>query len=169
MCNKKTIESLIKAGAFGSLGSTRKGLIAVHLEAIDSVIESKRAEAIGQFDLFGGEAVTAVSGLDIEVPTGEWDKAMLLSYEREMLGLYVSDHPLLGVEHVLRANTDMSISELVDEGAQHESIVTIGGLITSVTRKVSRQGASWVSRSPKTQPPPWKKCRTGKGPLPSGV
>jgi DNA polymerase-3 subunit alpha len=58
-----------------------------------------------------------------------------------MLGLYVSDHPLLGVEHVLRANTDMSISELVDEGAQHESVVTIGGLITSVTRKVSRQGA----------------------------
>ena len=144
VCNKKTIESLIKAGAFGSLGSTRKGLIAVHLEAIDSVIESKRAEAIGQFDLFGGEAVTAVSGLDIEVPTGEWDKAMLLSYEREMLGLYVSDHPLLGVEHVLRANTDMSISELADDGAHHESIVTIGGLITSVTRKVSRQGASWA-------------------------
>jgi DNA polymerase-3 subunit alpha len=144
VCNKKTIESLIKAGAFGSLGSTRKGLIAVHLEAIDSVIESKRAEAIGQFDLFGGEAITEVSGLDIEIPTGEWDKAMLLSYEREMLGLYVSDHPLLGVEHVLRANTDMSISELVDEGAQHESVVTIGGLITSVTRKVSRQGASWA-------------------------
>ncbi len=144
VCNKKTIESLIKAGAFGSLGSTRKGLIAVHLEAIDSVIESKRAEAIGQFDLFGGEAITEVSGLDIEIPTGEWDKAMLLSYEREMLGLYVSDHPLLGVEHVLRVNTDMSISELVDEGAQHESVVTIGGLITSVTRKVSRQGASWA-------------------------
>ncbi|NCZ61069.1 MAG: DNA polymerase III subunit alpha [Actinobacteria bacterium] len=144
VCNKKTIESLIKAGAFGSLGATRKGLIAVHLEAIDSVIESKRAEAIGQFDLFGGEAITEVSGLDIEIPTGEWDKAMLLSYEREMLGLYVSDHPLLGVEHVLRANTDMSISELVDEGAQHESVVTIGGLITSVTRKVSRQGASWA-------------------------
>jgi DNA polymerase-3 subunit alpha len=61
-----------------------------------------------------------------------------------MLGLYVSDHPLLGVEHVLRANTDMSISEIVDDGAQHESIVTIGGLITSVTRKVSRQGASWA-------------------------
>jgi DNA polymerase-3 subunit alpha len=69
---------------------------------------------------------------------------MLLSYEREMLGLYVSDHPLLGVEHVLRASTDMSISEIVDDGAQHESIVTIGGLITSVTRKVSRQGASWA-------------------------
>jgi DNA polymerase-3 subunit alpha len=126
------------------LGATRKGLIAVHLEAIDSVIESKRAEAIGQFDLFGGEEVTAVSGLDIEIPEGEWEKAILLTYEREMLGLYVSDHPLLGVEHILRANTDLTISELVDDGAQNESIVTIGGLITSVVRKVSRQGASWA-------------------------
>ena len=144
VCNKKTIESLIKAGAFGSMNVSRKGLMAVYLEAIDSVIESKRAEAIGQFDLFGGESISHVASLDLEIPKGEWDKPMLLSYEREMLGLYVSDHPLLGVEHVLRANTDMSISELVDEGAQSESIVTIGGLITSVVRKVSRQGASWA-------------------------
>jgi DNA polymerase-3 subunit alpha len=144
VCNKKTIESLIKGGAFGSLGATRKGLMSIYLEAIDSVIETKRAEAIGQFDLFGGETVSAVAGLDIEIPTGEWEKAMLLSYEREMLGLYVSDHPLLGVEHILRANTDMTISELVEEGATHESMVTVGGLITSVTRKVTRQGASWA-------------------------
>lgn len=144
VCNKKTIESLIKAGAFGSMEVTRKGLMAVYLEAIDSVIEAKRAEAIGQFDLFGGENISHVESLDLEIPKGEWDKAMLLGYEREMLGLYVSDHPLLGVEHVLRSSTDMTISELVDEGAQSESIVTIGGLITSVTRKVSRQGASWA-------------------------
>jgi len=144
VCNKKTIESLIKAGAFGSMDVSRKGLMAIYLEAIDSVIEAKRAEAIGQFDLFGGESVSHVVSLDLEIPKGEWDKAMLLSYEREMLGLYVSDHPLLGVEHVLRASTDMSISELVDDGAQSESIVTIGGLITSVVRKVSRQGASWA-------------------------
>jgi DNA polymerase III subunit alpha len=144
VCNKKTIESLIKAGAFGSMEVSRKGLMAIYLEAIDSVIEAKRAEAIGQFDLFGGESVSHVVSLDLEIPKGEWDKAMLLSYEREMLGLYVSDHPLLGVEHVLRASTDMSISELVDDGAQSESIVTIGGLITSVVRKVSRQGASWA-------------------------
>ena len=144
VCNKKTIESLIKAGAFGSMGVTRKGLMAVYLEAIDSVIEAKRAEAIGQFDLFGGENISHVESLDLEIPIGEWDKSMLLSYEREMLGLYVSDHPLLGVEHILRSSTDMTISELLDEGAQSESIVTIGGLITSVTRKVSRQGASWA-------------------------
>ncbi|CAB4807759.1 unannotated protein [freshwater metagenome] len=144
VCNKKTIESLIKAGAFGSMNVTRKGLMAIYLEAIDSVIETKRAESIGQFDLFGGESMSQVASLDLEIPKGEWDKAMLLSYEREMLGLYVSDHPLLGIEHVLRASTDMTISELVDDGAQSESIVTIGGLITGITRKVSRQGASWA-------------------------
>jgi len=144
VCNKKTIESLIKSGAFGSLGATRKGLMAIYLEAIDSAIETKRAEAIGQFDLFGGDSIVAVVGIDLEIPTGEWEKAALLSFEREMLGLYVSDHPLMGIEHVLRANTDLSISELLDDGATHESIVTIGGLITGVTRKVSRQGASWA-------------------------
>jgi DNA polymerase-3 subunit alpha len=144
VCNKKTIESLIKAGAFDSLGHTRKGLMAVYLEAIDSVIETKRAEAIGQFDLFGGESATSVSNVALDIPAGEWEKAMLLSYEREMLGLYVSDHPLLGIEHVLRSGTDMSISELLDDGGHHDQIVTIGGLITSVTRKVTRQGASWA-------------------------
>jgi DNA polymerase-3 subunit alpha len=143
VCNKKTIESLIKAGAFDSLNHPRKGLMAIHLEAIDSVIETKRAEAIGQFDLFGGDSISQVAGLDIEIPTTEWDKSTLLTFEREMLGLYVSDHPLLGVEHVLRSHTDMSISQLLDEGPQ-DAMVTIGGLITGIQRKVSRQGASWA-------------------------
>jgi len=143
VCNKKTIESLIKGGAFDSLNHPRKGLMTIHLEAIDSVIETKRAEAIGQFDLFGGENVSDVAGLDIEVPDTEWDKATLLSFEREMLGLYVSDHPLLGVEHVLRSHTDMSISALLDDGMA-DGVITIGGLITGVQRKVSRQGASWA-------------------------
>jgi len=143
VCNKKTIESLIKAGAFDSLNHPRKGLMAIHLEAIDSVIETKRAESIGQFDLFGGDSISQVAGLDIEIPTTEWDKSTLLTFEREMLGLYVSDHPLLGVEHVLRSHTDMSISQLLDEGPQ-DAMVTIGGLITGIQRKVSRQGASWA-------------------------
>jgi DNA polymerase-3 subunit alpha len=143
VCNKKTIESLIKAGAFDSLNHPRKGLMAIHLEAIDSVIETKRAEAIGQFDLYGGDSISQVAGLDIEIPTTEWDKTTLLTFEREMLGLYVSDHPLLGVEHVLRSHTDMSISQLLDDGPQ-DAMVTIGGLITGIQRKVSRQGASWA-------------------------
>ncbi len=143
VCNKKTIESLVKAGAFDSLQHPRKGLMAIHLEAIESVIETKRAEAIGQFDLFGGESISQVAGLEIEIPDTEWDKSTLLTFEREMLGLYVSDHPLLGVEHVLRSHTDMSISELLEDGPQ-DGMVTIGGLITGIQRKVSRQGASWA-------------------------
>ena len=144
VCNKKTIESLIKGGAFDSLQHPRKGLMSVHLEAIDSVIETKRAEAIGQFDLFGGDSMTQVAGLDIEIPNFEWDKTTLLTFEREMLGLYVSDHPLLGVEHILRSNTDMSISSLLSDESTPDGFVTLGGLITGVQRKVSRQGSSWA-------------------------
>ncbi|CAB4730969.1 unannotated protein [freshwater metagenome] len=147
VCNKKTIESLIKGGAFDSLNHPRKGLTLIYLEAIDSVMEAKRAESIGQFDLFGsapGSGSTAVTGVEIDIPNQEWEKALLLSYEREMLGLYVSDHPLLGVEHLLRSATDMPISQINDDSIGHEQIVTIGGLITQIQRKVSRQGASWA-------------------------
>ena len=143
VCNKKTIESLVKAGAFDSLMHARKGLMMIYLEAIDAVSEAKRAESIGQFDLFGVEtSATSVSGLAIDIPMGEWEKSMLLSYEREMLGLYVSDHPLLGVEHILRAAADMPISQLAD--VNHDQIITVGGLITQVQRKVSRQGTPWA-------------------------
>ena len=147
VCNKKTVESLIKAGAFDSLGATRRGLMMVYLEAIDSVNEAKRAEAIGQFDLFGagfGEETTAVTGVELDIPGGEWEKNLLLSYEREMLGLYVSDHPLLGIEHVLRAAVDMPLSQIADDSIAHEQVVNIGGLITQIQRKVSKQGNSWA-------------------------
>jgi DNA polymerase-3 subunit alpha len=146
VCNKKTIESLIKAGAFDSLGHSRKGLMAVYLEAIDSIMETKRAESIGQFDLFGGgvSSSTEISGVVLDIDSDEWEKALLLSYEREMLGLYVSDHPLLGVEHVLRNAADISINQILDDGVTHEQVVTIAGLITSVQRKVSRQGQPWA-------------------------
>ena len=147
VCNKKTIESLIKGGAFDSLNHPRKGLTLIYLEAIDSVMEAKRAESIGQFDLFGSGmsgAASAITNVEIEIPNQEWEKALLLSYEREMLGLYVSDHPLLGVEHVLRSATDMPISQVNDESVGHEQIVTIGGLITQIQRKVSRRGDSWA-------------------------
>lgn len=150
VCNKKTIESLIKAGAFDSLGATRRGLMMVYLEAIDSVSEAKRAVAIGQFDLFGsseekeGIEFGALSGVELDIAKEEWDKNLLLSYEREMLGLYVSDHPLLGIEHVLRAAVDMPLSQIAEDSVGHEQIVNIGGLITQVQRKVSKQGNSWA-------------------------
>ena len=153
-CNKKTVESLIKAGAFDSLGHTRRGLIAVHGEAIDSFMATKRNEAHGQFDLFsggdpgvGGAGDEPGEGLDVtpEVPLGEWDKTVLLAYEREMLGLYVSDHPLFGVEHVIAAAADCSIALLTGSDDRADgSFVTIGGLISGLQRKVTKKGDVWA-------------------------
>jgi len=146
--NKKTVESLVKAGAFDSLGHSRKGLHQVHAEAIDACLDTKRAEAIGQYDLFGSMGDDEPAGLgggvfDVHVPMEEWEKAVLLAYEREMLGLYVSDHPLFGVEHVIAAHVDCPVSALVDkdDGAS----VVVGGILSSVARKVTKQGNAWAA------------------------
>ena len=145
VCNKKTIESLIKAGAFDSLNHPRKGLSLIFLEAIDSIMESKRAEAVGQFDLFASIAQENLSyQFAIEIPEQEWEKSLLLTYEREMLGLYVSDHPLLGIEQQIKAASDVPISAIFEDGVGHEQIITVGGLITQVVRKVSKQGNTWA-------------------------
>jgi DNA polymerase-3 subunit alpha len=147
VCNKRVIESLVKAGAFDSLGHTRRGLVAVHVEAVDAIVETKRAEAIGQFGLFDdgdtSDDSTSVGGLELQIPVGEWDKSVLLQAERDMLGLYVSDHPLMGVEHLLAQASDCSIAQLIDDRADG-SIVTVGGLITTVQRKVTRNGDAWA-------------------------
>jgi DNA polymerase III subunit alpha len=146
-CNKRVIESLVKAGAFDSLGHTRRGLVAVHAEAVDAALETKRAEAIGQFDLFGGgdDDEGVGFGIEVVIPLGEWEKAVLLAHERDMLGLYVSDHPLFGVEHVLARATDCSIAEIMaDEERPDGSVVTVGGLITGLQRKVTKQGNNWA-------------------------
>jgi DNA polymerase-3 subunit alpha len=148
--NKKTVESLIKAGAFDSLGEPRRGLHTVHADAIDACVDVKKQEAIGQFDLFssaddgaGGGSEEVSSVFDVRVPMGEWDKAVLLAYEREMLGLYVSDHPLFGVEHVIAAHVDTPISGIIDK--DDGSSVVVGGLLSSVTRKVTKQGNAWAA------------------------
>jgi DNA polymerase-3 subunit alpha len=145
-CNKKTVESLIKAGAFDSLGQTRRGLMAIYLEAIDAVMENKRAAAIGQFDLFGEAPLPSPVPNDLAgvATIAEWDKTLLLAYEREMLGLYVSDHPLLGIEHVLATLVDRTISAIASDDLMQDQIITIGGLVTSIQRKMSRQGAPWA-------------------------
>lgn len=146
VCNKRTIESLIKAGAFDSLGHTRRGLTAIHIEAIDSVLDTKKAEAIGQFDLFGsmGEPDNgAIGGLELNIPTDEWDKKFLLAQEREMLGLYVSDHPLFGVERLLATQTTMAISGVAD--SSDGTIATLGGLISGIQLKTTRKsGERWA-------------------------
>jgi len=146
-CNKRTIEALIKAGAFDSLGHHRKGLIQVYEASIDAVLSTKRAEAIGQFDLFGFDD-DAGSGLGdlfaVRVPEGEWDKSVLLNFEREMLGLYVSDHPLLGVEHILRTASEVSIADLQSEAVKDGQMVTVAGILSSVTRRMTKDGKAWA-------------------------
>jgi DNA polymerase-3 subunit alpha len=149
VCNKKVVESLIKAGAFDSLGHTRQGLLRVHTDAVDAVMETKRAEAIGQFDLFGGDETEGAEsapgfGLDFVVPIGEWEKQTLLAYEREMLGLYVSDHPLFGIEHVLAAAVDCSVAMLTGDEKADQTIVTVGGILSSLVRKVTKKGDPWA-------------------------
>jgi len=146
VCNKRTIESLIKAGAFDSLGHTRRGLVAVHEVAVDAVVADKRQEAIGQDSLFGGlDGAGPRLSVVPPVPEGEWDKQTLLSSEREMLGLYVSDHPLFGVEHILARAADTSIAALTaDDGRPDGATVTIAGMISSLQRKMTKNGNPWA-------------------------
>jgi DNA polymerase-3 subunit alpha len=149
-CNKKTIESLIKAGAFDSMGHSRKGLLAVHAEAIDAYADVKRNEAAGQFDLFGAFGDTeGGSAATVAMPTigdDEWDKRDKLAFEREMLGLYVSDHPLAGLEQLLQASADTTIAALNEEGSVPDGqIVTLAGILTGVQRRITKQGRAWAS------------------------
>jgi DNA polymerase III subunit alpha len=154
VCNKRVIESLIKAGAFDSLGDPRRGMVMVHEQAVDAVIGAKREAMLGQDSLFDDDEDNSAI-FDVPVPDGEWDKSTLLAFEREMLGLYVSDHPLLGLEHVLAAETDCSVLQLLGSADEPErtgrpdrsegQIVTIGGILSGVQRKVTRQGSPWAT------------------------
>ncbi|MEI2787155.1 MAG: DNA polymerase III subunit alpha [Candidatus Nanopelagicales bacterium] len=145
-CNKRTVESLIKSGAFDSLGHTRRGLISVHEAAVDEVLSTKRAEAIGQFDLFGDMSADeeVAPGLALQIPVGEWDKSVLLAHEREMLGLYVSDHPLFGLESQLRSISDGQISDLTAVETSEARVVTIAGLVTQATRRTTKGGKPYA-------------------------
>ena len=147
VCNKRLIESLVKAGAFDEMKHRRRALLAIHEQAVDQYVDIKRNEAIGQDSLFGGlEADDGGFGVNVVVPDiEEWDKQTLLGHEREMLGLYVSDHPLTGLEHVLANAADCTIGQLLtDEDRPENSPATICGLITAVTRKVTKTGNAWA-------------------------
>ncbi len=145
-CNKKVVESLIKAGAFDSLGHPRKGLLMEHSRAIDEVLGLKRAEAAGQFDLFG-EMTQDEKGSSFRgnIPDTEWDTKLRLGFEREMLGLYVSGHPLSGVEHVLSAHSDASVPDLLDGTVPDRAAVTVGGILTGLQRRLTKKGDPWAS------------------------
>jgi DNA polymerase-3 subunit alpha len=151
-CNKRTVESLIKAGAFDSFRHSRRGLLEIHEKAVDIIIGVKRHEAAGQFDLFasldggaGAEPVpveTRALG-HLVIDDEEWPRKQLLSLEREMLGLYVSAHPLDGSERLLRKHAPKPIATLKDD-PNADGEVVIGGMIASVDRRVNKKGEPWA-------------------------
>jgi DNA polymerase III subunit alpha len=139
VCNKRTVESLIKAGAFDRLGHPRRGLLQVFERIIDTTLERRRERDQGVLSLFG-----AANGSDggyserVEIPELEFDKAQRLRFEKEMLGLYVSDHPLLGLEAALRRRCDASVADLKER--EDGAVLTVGGVITGLQRKFTRKG-----------------------------
>ena len=141
--NKRTVESLIKAGAFDSLGDTRRALLEIHEDAVDSSVSVKRNEANGQvgfdFDSLWDEPEQVVS-----VPVRpEWSKRDKLAFEREMLGLYVSDHPLAGLELQLAKHASASVADLLAaESFPDNETVTVAGLLTSVQNRVARNSGN---------------------------
>ncbi|MGW3008387.1 DNA polymerase III subunit alpha [Streptomyces sp. NPDC001219] len=145
--NKRAVESLIKAGAFDSLQHTRKGLTAVHESAIDAITPVKKAAGFGQEDLFaeltGEDCGERAFGPDIPLDGTEWPRRQLLATEREMLGLYVSAHPLDGAEHVLSRARDCTLADLLASG-RTTGEVRLSGLITGIQRKVTKQGRPWA-------------------------
>ena len=152
VCNKRTIESLAKAGAFDNLGHSRRGIVEKHDQFVDALADVKRQADFGQDSLFDA-LMSGASDLDEgaafdglpELPTHEWDKQTLLTFEREMLGLYVSDHPLFGIEHVLTQHADTSIAALMgDEPKPDGTQVIIAGLITGLQIKRTKKGDLWA-------------------------
>jgi DNA polymerase-3 subunit alpha len=135
--NKRTIDSLVKAGAFDSLGLRRRGLFERYPEMLDGTVSRRRAEEMGQFSLFGGGG-SEVAEAPIEIPDLEWDKKTKLGFEKEMLGLYVSDHPLLGVEKTLEQLCSATIPGLWD--LEDKSRATIGGIVSGITRRYTKAG-----------------------------
>jgi DNA polymerase III subunit alpha len=138
--NKRTVESLIKAGAFDTLGHPRKGLLMVFEQVIDSTVVRRRERDQGVMSLFGELESAEGGGFDerVAIPTIEFDKSDRLKFEKEMLGLYVSDHPLLGVEAALRRKVDCSVAEAAER--EDGSMIVLGGVITNLSRKFTKKG-----------------------------
>jgi DNA polymerase-3 subunit alpha len=149
VCNKRVVESLIKAGAFDAFGENRRSLMMVHEKAIERIMAPKRKEDEGQMDLFAENASDEVAKelLDVEIPKlAEWPKKTLLDFELEMIGMYVSDHPLSAMKGVLKAKSDMPIIEILsaadsgDSRVSDRAFVTIAGMIKRLERKTSKKG-----------------------------
>jgi DNA polymerase-3 subunit alpha len=151
--NKRSIESLIKAGAFDSLGHPRQGLYFRFEEIVDKTLARRREREQGVMSLFGdlGDDANASGFDDTRVPIDdtEFDKHQRLIFEKEMLGLYISDHPLLGVEAALARHTDTTVAALREQasngggggyGERGSDLRWVGGVVTGLARKYTKRG-----------------------------
>ncbi len=142
--NKKTLEALIKGGAFDSTGYTRKHLMALMDDAVDSASRKAKDRDSGQvsmFEMFAEED----HGFAEEVPApdgDEWDKKMKLAFEKEMLGIYVSDHPLKGIAGEIRRAADYSLGD-TDE-MRGGTMGWFAGILSDVQRKATKKGTMMV-------------------------
>jgi DNA polymerase III subunit alpha len=145
---KRVIESLIFAGAFDSLGYTRGGMLQqvgeqpAFEKVAAPIIAERKAEAAGQFSLFGGGADAPLEVDESVLAGDELAKRLLLSKEKEMLGQFVTDHPLLGVEDQLGALTTCQIPELDDR--DDGDLVVLGGIIGHLSRKFTKRGEPYA-------------------------
>ena len=137
--NKRTVESLIKAGAFDSFGHPRRGLLSVFEQIVDTTVARRREREMGVMSLFG-DLGDSNSSFDerAAIPDFEFEKKERLAFEKEMLGLYVSDHPLFGAEAALARKIDCPLTELesLEDGAPR----TLGGVITNYVTKWTKKG-----------------------------
>ncbi|MCQ3805928.1 MAG: DNA polymerase III subunit alpha [Acidimicrobiaceae bacterium] len=136
--NKRTTESLIKGGAFDSLGHPRKGLLQVHERITEMTVERRKEHDMGVMSLFGELDEGPTFDERPEIPEVEFDKKTKLAHEREMLGLYVSDHPLYGYEEQIRRRASCTVAALSEE--PDRSVVTVGGSITNLNRRWTNRG-----------------------------
>ena len=138
--NKRSVESLIKAGAFDSLNHPRRGQLMVFEQVIDRTLARRRERDMGIQSLFGELEAGPGSANDerLPIPNLEFEPTERLAHEKEMLGLYVSSHPLFGVESALRRHTDCTINDLRD--LKDGEMRWVGGVVTSMSRKYTRKG-----------------------------
>ena len=137
--NKQTVQSLIRAGAFDSLGHPRKGLLTVHSRTVDAALAERREREAGVLSLFGDADVATGYSHKPAVPDAHAPRSVMLAEEKQMLGLYISDHPLEGIEQLLAARRERSVAEAAE--LPDGSVVTVAGAITSLSRRQTRSGA----------------------------
>ena len=139
---KKVLESLALSGAFDSLGYARKVLLENQEKISGPIAAERKAEALGQFSLFGG-GEQAATEIDESVLAGEeFDRRTLLRLEKEMLGQFVTDHPLLEVREALAAQADMEMQDVANLG--DGDLVTVGGIVASVARRYTKKGEPYA-------------------------